>query len=258
MQGALQTRRSELRLEYERKIALLDHLYSYGSKGEVIQRTLLGTAPVSWKVAKLDQIAVVQTGVTKGRKVSDDEGIEIPYLRVANVQDGYLDLSEIKTIIIKKKEIERFALKKGDVLMTEGGDIDKLGRGFMWEGQIDPCVHQNHVFAVRPNPEVVTPKFLTFYVQSSQAKAYFLSVGHRTTNLASINSTKLKALPICVPSLEEQAEMVKILSICDDKIQAIASEVGCHQELFQALLEELMTGDQSVASLLNANLEVSL
>lgn len=253
VQQSIRSRGSELRFEQERKIALIDYLYSRGSKGESLQKTVLGTVPASWHVKKLDHVAVVQTGVTKGRQISQEEGIEVPYLRVANVQDGYLDLSEVKTIVIRERELDRFSLKEGDVLMTEGGDIDKLGRGFMWEGQIEPCVHQNHVFAVRPDPSVMTPEFLTYYVQSSQAKGYFLSVGHRTTNLASINSTKLKALPTSVPSLREQAEIVEILSVCDEKINALASEIARHEELFQALLEELMTGKLSVAGLLDTN-----
>ena len=105
--------------------------------------------PDGWRKERLEMVSNIQTGIAKNQNVQQ-EVIELPYLRVANVQDGYLDLSEIKTINIRKDRVNRYMLKIGDVLLTEGGDFDKLGRGAVWEGQIENCVHQNHVFVVRP------------------------------------------------------------------------------------------------------------
>lgn len=106
--------------------------------------------PEGWRKSSLSSVAEVRTGIAKGKQNLKDP-IELPYLRVANVQDGYIDLSEVKLIQIERNQIERFSLQTGDVLMTEGGDFDKLGRGDVWNGQINPCLHQNHVFAVRTN-----------------------------------------------------------------------------------------------------------
>ena len=78
------------------------------------------TLPAGWKRTRLEKVAVVQTGIAKNQN-SKQETIEIPYLRVANVQDGYLDLSEIKTINIHKDKVNRYRLENGDVLLTEGG-----------------------------------------------------------------------------------------------------------------------------------------
>ena len=72
----------------------------------------------------------------------------MPYLRVANVQDGFLDLSEIKTIEVLPEDVDEYHLEDGDILVTEGGDPDKLGRGAIWRGQVERCIHQNHVFRV--------------------------------------------------------------------------------------------------------------
>jgi type I restriction enzyme, S subunit len=117
--------------------------------------------------------------------------IELPYLRVANVQDGYLDLSEIKSVAVLKSEVDRFSLQTGDMLMTEGGDFDKLGRGTVWRGQISPCLHQNHIFRVRPTRGAILPDFLASVTASSHGKWYFLVSSKQTTNLATINSTQL-------------------------------------------------------------------
>ncbi len=151
----------------------------------------------------LHKLAEVVSGVAIGRK-SRGMAIEVPYIRVANVQAGYIDLTEIKTTPTTENEIEQYALQNGDVLLTEGGDFDKLGRGALWEGQVSPCIHQNHVFRVRPNREKLLPRFFAHYLQSAKAKGYFLRCAKKTTNLASINLTQLMALPVPVVSIEEQ------------------------------------------------------
>ena len=205
-------------------------------------------------MVRLAKCAYIQTGTTKERRFKGGEAtIEVPYLRVANVQDGYLDLSEIKYIKIRASEYDRYRLKAGDVLMTEGGDADKLGRGFIWNEEVPGCVHQNHVFAVRVNRELLTPEFLSYQTQSPYGKAYFLNVGHRTTNLASINSTKLGAYPVLLAPRDEQERIVDVLSACDAKIAALERESALLDELFRALLEELMTGRVAVAGLREGN-----
>lgn len=151
----------------------------------------------------LHKLAEVVSGVAIGRK-SRGMAIEVPYIRVANVQAGYIDLTEIKTTPATENEIEQYALQNGDVLLTEGGDFDKLGRGALWEGQVSPCIHQNHVFRVRANREKLLPRFFAHYLQSARAKGYFLRCAKKTTNLASINLTQLMALPVPVVPLEEQ------------------------------------------------------
>lgn len=103
--------------------------------------------------------------------------------------------------------------------MTEGGDFDKLGRGFIWQGQVPNAVHQNHVFAIRTDARELSTEFLAYLVQSSYAKAYFLQVAHRTTHLACINSTKLKAFPAPIPSIGEQEGIVAMLRAVDNKLE---------------------------------------
>ena len=151
----------------------------------------------------LHKLAEVVSGVAIGRKMKGMT-VEVPYLRVANVQAGFVDLSEIKTTNATEEEVVQFGLKKGDVLLTEGGDFDKLGRGCLWEGQIEPCIHQNHVFRVRPIPGKLNSQFFANYLQSAKAKHYFLRCAKKTTNLASINLTQLNLLPVPKISVEDQ------------------------------------------------------
>jgi type I restriction enzyme, S subunit len=253
VQDAIATRRREAALERERKAALMQHLFTHGTRGEKLKETAVGKIPQSWQVKPLKSCAMVQTGVTKGQRLGNADTITVPYLRVANVQDGYLDLSEIKEIEIRSNELDRYLLREGDVVVTEGGDLDKLGRGFIWHGQIPNCIHQNHIFAIRVNLELLLPEYMGYFVQSQHSKTYFLSVGHKTTNLATVNSSKLKRLPMFVPDLEEQKAIVSVLQACDDKIKALEKEIGLLSELFQALLEQLMSGQLVVQSVAKRN-----
>ncbi len=146
-------------------------------------------------------------GSTLDTKKQSEYDEEIPYLRVANVQRGYLDLSEIKRIHVPEKKLTALLLEPGDILFTEGGDIDKLGRGWIWEGQISRCTHQNHIFRARLSDRSNQPKYVSWWA-NHRGLDYFLRGGKQTTNLASINKTELCALPISLPPGEEQSEIV--------------------------------------------------
>jgi len=233
----------------ELKQSAMRQLFTCGLRSEPQKETDYGALPDSWPTQPLGLCCVVQTGVTKGRKIPPEEALEVPYLRVANVQDGHLDLREMKTIIIRRDELEGYLLQDGDVVLTEGGDFDKLGRGFIWRGEVANCVHQNHIFAVRANRAVLLPEFLAYLVQSPYGRSYFLTVAHKTTNLACINATKLKAFPVPLPPRDEQREIVSILETIDRKISVHKRKRATLQELFKTLLHQLMTGQIRVHDL---------
>lgn len=197
--------------------------------------------PSGWERKPLVNVAEVRTGVAKGKKGIKNP-IEVPYLRVANVQDGHIDLTEVKTITIERHQLERYCLKPGDVLMTEGGDFDKLGRGDVWQGQITPCLNQNHVFAVRVDSKVLEPYYLASLSGSHYGKTYFLSCAKRSTNLASINSTQLKEFPVLVPPLSEQRKIAKILSTWDKAISTTERIIDNSKQQKKALMQQLLTG----------------
>ena len=249
VQRAIEAQERIIETTTELKKALMHKLFTEGLRREPQKQTESGLVPESWEVVPLSECAVVQTGIAKGRQVNVEEAVEVPYLRVANVQDGYLDLSEMKTITIRKNEQQRFALQDGDVVLTEGGDFDKLGRGFIWHGQIENCVHQNHVFAVRPDKMQISSEFFAYLSQSPYGKSYFLSVAHKTTNLACINTTKLKAFPVLLPPQDQQADIVVACSSIDGKIRNATNKKNHLQDLFRALLHELMTAKTRVHKL---------
>lgn len=218
------------------KQGLMQTLFSRGTRSQ---------AAADWPTVELHTVAEVRTGVAKGKKGLKGP-VELPYLRVANVQAGHIDLSEVKTIEVEASQVERYALQAGDVLMTEGGDFDKLGRGDVWLGQIEPCLHQNHVFAVRPDPAQLNPHYLAEFASSEQGRKYFLGCAKRTTNLASINSSQLKAFPIPLPPLETQVEIATVAASVNAKIELLEAKRREQEKLKRGLMQKLLTGEWRV------------
>ena len=128
------------------------------------------------------------------------------------------------------------------MLLTEGGDFDKLGRGSVWRGQIVPCMHQNHIFRVRPSRDAIVPDFLATVTASSHGKRYFLISSKQTTNLATINSTQLKAFPVPLPSLAEQERIVSRFSAVDAQLQYEQRLLGKLRKTKTGLMQDLLTG----------------
>jgi type I restriction enzyme S subunit len=152
----------------------------------------------------LGAIADVVGGITKdAKRQSDPWFVEVPYLRVANVQRGYLDLDMVTTIRVPVEKATKLRLESGDVLFNEGGDRDKLGRGWVWQGQIPDCIHQNHVFRARLHEGVFEPKFVSMH-GNTFGRIWFEQMGKQTTNLASLNLKTLKSFPVPNLSIDEQ------------------------------------------------------
>ena len=175
--------------------------------------------PPAWARVRFEDIALVAGGVTLGRKLGERKTITLPYLRVANVKRGEIDLSVVKEVSIAEDEMDRYALRENDLLMTEGGDWDKVGRAAIWRAEIPVCLHQNHVFRARMRSAELTPFWFERYFNSRIGRSYFEASSKQTTNLASINMRQVRNCPIPLPPLAEQKRIVakvdELMALCD-------------------------------------------
>lgn len=208
----------------------------------------LPASPLIWSWVKLGEVADLVSGITKGgRKLDSSQTILTPYLRVANVQDGYLDLKVIKEIEALPSDIKKYELEYGDILYTEGGDKDKLGRGTIWKNEIPGCIHQNHIYRARLFNNSLNRDFVGYFSQTRVAKNYFFKHAKQTTNLASINLTVLANLPLPIPPTEEQHQIVQEiesrLSVCDQLEQDIEANLKRAERLRQSLLQKAFAGE---------------
>lgn len=203
--------------------------------------------PTGWKSTLLHRVAEVRSGLSKS---ANREGptVKKPYIRVANVQDGFLDLSEIKEIDVPASQVARFTLRPGDLLLIEGnGNPANLGRGCIWDGQIPECVHQNHVFSVRALPHAeMLPEFLALQLRSDHGRSYLLSCAKGSTGLSTLNSAQLKEFSVLSPSVAEQRSIVASLATWDTAIQKTEQLIAAKAKRKAGLMADLLTGRRRI------------
>lgn len=192
--------------------------------------------PMNWPSVPLSDMADIVSGITKGRKTKEHDLIEVPYMAVSNVKDGYIDWTTVKTIAATQAEIDQYRLLPDDVLMTEGGDPDKLGRGAIIKKPLENCIHQNHIFRVRLDEAKIRPVYFAEYLQHQKAKQYFLRCAKQTTGIASINMTQLKGLPTLVPPTKLQFSFNKEL----DQINKTKSDISQSLSKLEILKKSIM------------------
>ncbi|WP_428942784.1 restriction endonuclease subunit S [Xanthomonas oryzae] len=182
-------------------------------------------------------------GVTLGRKLAGRKLMSKPYLRVANVQRGRLEMDHIKEVEVPEDEVEKYLLQRGDLLITEGGDWDKVGRTATWRDELPECLHQNHVFRARAVIADWEPRWAEMYLNSASAREYFAGSSKQTTNLASINMTQLRACAFPLPPLAEQHRIVakvdQLMALCDQLKSRLSEARQAHEYLANTLIARL-------------------
>ncbi|MDT8855216.1 hypothetical protein RNZ50_09355 [Paracoccaceae bacterium Fryx2] len=212
----------------------------------------LPSIPATWRIWRLKHLARVRGGMTLGRTLPEGAVvITTPYLRVANVQAGWVNVSDVAEIDVTETEIKRFSLRRGDVLMNEGGDNDKLGRGAVWHAPFEPCLNQNHVFCVTPG-DLRYSDWISMATNARYARDFFYLHSNQSTNLASISKTNVEKLPIAVPPPEEMRAVLDDLNARLDRFTAISERVTNSivrlREYRAALITAAVTGQIDVAA----------
>lgn len=193
--------------------------------------------PYNWPTQQLEEMADIVSGITKGRKTKEQDLIEVPYMAVSNVKDGYIDWTTVKTILATQSEVEQYRLLPDDILMTEGGDPDKLGRGAIIQTPPENCIHQNHIFRVRLNEKLLLPCYFAEFLKHQKAKQYFLRCAKQTTGIASINMRQLKGLTTLVPPLELQNQFATFVEHTEKTKTTISRSLEKLETLKKALMQ---------------------
>jgi type I restriction enzyme, S subunit len=222
------------------QIALMDQLIQslfYDMFGDPV------TNPKGWECKELGLVSEIKSGVTKGRRFAGKETVFVPYMRVANVQDGFLNLDDIAKIEVLPSDIVKYKLQKKDILLTEGGDPDKLGRGTVWNGEIENCIHQNHIFRIRLNSFVLIPEYASILIGSARGKRYFLKSARQTTGIATINMTQLKKCPMLIPPKKTQNTFADRVQKIESQKAAMTTALKELQNNFNTLMQSAFKGE---------------
>lgn len=194
----------------------------------------------SCRSVPLGDLAHVQYGLTLNARRAGLPGSR-PYLRVANVQRGFIDLAELKSVGCSDEEAKTYALADGDILVVEGhANIADVGRAAVWRLPATPTVlHQNHLLRVRATGEV-HPEYLLAVMNSSLGRAYFASRAKSTSGLNTINSTVLRSFPVPMVELDEQGDLLRGLALADDLLGLLDTYASSTRQLRQSLMAEAL------------------
>ena len=195
--------------------------------------------PEIFPLKPLSEVADVVSGITKGRKPKTSDLKSVPYMAVSNVKDGYIDWTTVKNIEATQAEIDQYRLMPDDILMTEGGDPDKVGRGALIKTPPQDCIHQNHIFRVRVGRNILTPVYFEHFLQTPHAKQYFLKSAKQTTGIASINMGQLKRLQVVIPPLNLQKKYAAFVEQLDKSEFAIRKSLETYRKLYRQQVQEV-------------------
>lgn len=201
--------------------------------------------PAGWEWSTLSQLSEIQGGIQKqpSRRPSQNPH---PFLRVANVLRGRLDLSELHDIELFKGELERLRLEVGDLLIVEGnGSATEIGRMAIWNGEINDCVHQNHIIRARLLG-VIPPAYVSTYWNSSEGASRVLEVASSTSGLYTLSVSKVGRLPVPLPPAAEQQRIVneveRRLSVIDELETQVEMNLKRAGRMHQGILKEAFEG----------------
>lgn len=181
--------------------------------------------PTEWTWVYLGQLGEVIGGLTKNKKREQLE-LQLPYLRVANVYANELRLDDVTNIGVQESELERVLLEKGDLLVVEGnGSPEQIGRLAIWDGSIEPCVHQNHLIKVRLQ-EKDSGNYLMYWLSSLGGRSAILQVASSTSGLYTLSISKVSGLPIPLPPIDEQIEIHYIVSSKLSSIDHLENDIN--------------------------------
>ena len=254
IQEAKFIRQREIELERERKAALMDHLFSHGTKGEPRKQTEIGEIPESWEVVKLDNLReLIQYGTSKRCNV-DRSGV--PVLRIPNIANGKVDISDLKFAEFNQREFQRLSLEVGDLLFVRtNGRKEYAGRCAVFQKEVQESLFASYLIRVRVKPDTVLPEFVQLYTMTSKGRSYLSGKASIAADgKFNINTQTIKSVLLPVPVSSEQREIVETCCALDTKTAALEREVEHLDELFHAILDELMTGQRSAVSLIDTEL----
>jgi type I restriction enzyme S subunit len=252
IQKAKETRQRELELERERKAALMQYLFTHGTRNEPRKQTEIGKIPESWKIIKLgdlcsDGLGIIQTGPFGSQlHAYDYQDTGIPVVNPTHLRFNSISEDNIPRISKEKADsLTKHYLLEGDILISRRGDLSRYS--YVSE-QYSGWLCGTGCLLIRLNHPKVNNYFCSILFSTEFIQTYLRlnAVGSIMPNL---NTKILKSISLKIPEIEEQKKIGEILHNCDRKIQALEKEIALTDELFHAMLEQLMTGKISTQPL---------
>ena len=240
-----------IRTTTELKKALMQKLFTRGTRGEPQKQTEIGLVPESWEVVKINEIFNIQQGkqVSKSNRVGDNQK---SFLRTANIFWGKIDFNELDKMHFSINEETKFTLLKEDLLVCEGGDV---GRTAICNNNLEGIYYQNHLHRLRAIIDNIIPRYFMYWMMYfAQETTYVKDAGNRTT-IPNLSKSRLGNLLMLLPNFQIQKEITDVFFSLDKKIAFQDKKKQTITALFKTMLHELMTGQRRVHKLEFENME---
>lgn len=200
-------------------------------------------APSGWRRARIQDLGEVLAG---RQRSPNQPGTPRPYLRVANVFDGYIDTSDVLEMPFTDREFERFRLLPGDVLVNEGQSRHLVGRSAVYRGDPPECCFQNTIIRFRATA-VADSEFAYQLFAWLQRVGRFSEIATQTTSIAHLGVNRFAQLAVDVPEVREQREIAAMLKAVDDAVAAGEAVVEQHERVRHDLMAHLLLGPDAAA-----------
>ncbi|EEW6211919.1 TPA: restriction endonuclease subunit S, partial [Escherichia coli] len=159
--------------------------------------------PEGWEWCRIDDLTFVSGGIQKQPKRRPVKN-HFPYLRVANVQRGDINIDKLERFEVEPHELAFWSLEKNDILIVEGnGSADEIGRCAIWHAPIEKCVYQNHLIRVRGIIEGYQ-EFIALYLNSPSGIKEMQRLAVTTSGLYNLSVGKIRGITIPLPPLNQQ------------------------------------------------------
>ncbi len=184
----------------------------------VIEKLFTSGGKDGWEAGRLGDLVIDDCYGTSEKTHDDETGT--PVFRMGNIQNGRLVTNDLKYLHLGPKERAKLLLENGDILVNRTNSAELVGKCavFDLEGEY---VFASYLIRLRLDTSRAEPKLIAAYINSPFGRAYMLSEKKQMTGQANVNATKLKALPIILPSLEEQRRILAYLDNLQAKVDAL-------------------------------------
>lgn len=234
--------------EQERIVAELDCLSSiiekkkqqlkeYDTLAQSIFYDMFGDPITNEKGLPIQQLGDFATSVTYGTSSPANEGGKFIYLRMNNLTyDGYLDLNDVKTTDVPDKDLDKYVVRKGDILFNRTNSRDLVGKTALFDLD-NEMVIAGYIIRVRVDEEKMLPVYVVRYMNTPFMKSYYYNLCKGAVNQANINSKELKAMPLPVPSLTLQQVFAKKIEAIEKQKELIKQSLVETETLFNSRMD---------------------
>ena len=201
--------------------------------------TKSGILPKGWNRYRVRDVGQVQTG--RQRSPNFTKGKLRPYLRVANIFEGFIDTSDVLQMMFTDEEFERYSLQEGDILLNEGQSIELVGRCAKYKSKPSNCCFQNTLVRFRSNGKIKHDFALILFTHA-QKSGVFKKIASRTTSIAHLGVSRFANLQIFVPPISEQKKIADILSYWTTAVIQTHKLISLKKKNKKALMQRLFFG----------------